>query len=269
MKKFILIYCFIFALATPVFAQTQRDCVDSTTISLDDGSEFSVVFKGVDAAGTTWSYRICKVSPEDKYLSHTDIIGIEACISHIITSNPLYDEYGYDGSIKESTIIGLKWEVNDESDCFDFSITMDDTYEMKTIQVLVKAGTFWNIGSVCGPDCDGSTFSQEIIFGAKPGFRKVKLEWKAISETNVLGYNILRSEGSSGIYTQINNDLISAKGSPETTVAYNFKDNSVKSGKEYSYKLIEVQSNSNDTREHGPVFTTPKIKYFIYELFQK
>jgi hypothetical protein len=265
-SKTIIVLCFMLALATPVFAQTQDDCDNNTTIELSDGSEFSVEFIGVDTAGTTWTYRICEVIGKD--LSHTDIIGIEACIDHIISTNPESVEIGYDNSIKEATIIGVKWEVTDGFDCGEFSITLDDTYETKSVEVLVKAGTFWGTGSVCGPNCDRMTFAQEIIFGVKPGFKKIKIEWKAISETDVLGYNILRAEGSNGTYQQINDSIIPAKGSPETTVAYNFKDNSVKNGTEYSYKLIEVQNNT-ETREHGPVFTTPKIKYFIHELLQK
>ncbi len=263
--KIIIGLCFIFALSTPVFAQTQLDCAKTVIINSSDGSVFNVELLEVD--GTTWTYQICKVSGHA--LSHTNIIGLEACIDNIIGTDPESEKISRDHSINMVNIIGVKFEADDnEETCGDYSITFDDTYEMKSIEVVVKASTGWGEGSICGPDCDETTFAQEIIFGVKPGFKKVKLEWKAISETDVLGYNILRAEGLDGTYQQINDNLIQAKGSIESTVAYNFKDDSVKNGTEYSYKLIEVQNN-NETREHGPVVTTPKLKYFIHDLIKK
>ncbi|MEI6125442.1 MAG: ice-binding family protein [Pseudomonadota bacterium] len=117
------------------------------------------------------------------------------------------------------------------------------------------------IGDVCDQDIP-PTFAQEIIFDAQAGNGSVTLVWTAISETDVLGYNILKGDSSSGAFQKINDALISAKGSPATTVDYTFADTNLRNRRMYLYRLMEVQTNG-DERLHGPVRATPRFIYGI------
>jgi hypothetical protein len=113
----------------------------------------------------------------------------------------------------------------------------------------------------CG---DEPTFAEEIIFDATPANGRVVLEWTAISEEDVLGYNILRKKGIAGTFEQINDNLIAGKGSIETTVEYEYFDEDVQNGRRYFYKLEEVETDG-DTKEHGPVKAVPRLIYEILD----
>ncbi len=118
-------------------------------------------------------------------------------------------------------------------------------------------------GNSIGVSCDGPvTFAEEIIFSITPAKSKVTLTWTAVSEENVLGYYILRRQGKKGEYVQINDTLITAKGSIETTIIYELTDADVKNGRPYYYKLIEVETDGSE-REHGPERTTPRMFHDI------
>jgi hypothetical protein len=119
------------------------------------------------------------------------------------------------------------------------------------------------IGDACDSDIP-PTFAEEIIFTASPSSHKVILQWTAISETDVLEYNILRGRGIGNVskYMQINDDPIIAMGSPETTEEYEFVDDGVKNSMSYWYILKEVQTDGR-IRYHGPVKATPRRVYTI------
>jgi len=114
---------------------------------------------------------------------------------------------------------------------------------------------------------DIATFAEMIDFTAKPLSRAVQLNWTAISETDVLGYNIYRSQGANGQPEQINANIIAATGSPEITVSYSFVDKNVTNGIAYTYVLEEVENNGN-TQNHGPVTVVPRWIYALYALLR-
>jgi len=128
-----------------------------------------------------------------------------------------------------------------------------------------EADTDCTTGSTCNEcKCFSPTFAKEIIFNAKPGNDEVVLSWTAVSEVAVLGYNILRADGAQGDFVQINNNLIAAKGSPETTVEYDFTDANVQNRKYYRYKLIEVQTDGS-AKEHGPAGAMPLLLHDVLQ----
>jgi hypothetical protein len=102
------------------------------------------------------------------------------------------------------------------------------------------------------------TWAEEIMFEADAGVGSVDLEWTAVSECNVLGYNVLRARGMDGVFSQVNDVLISAKGSIETTVDYIYTDKGVKNGQIYRYKLIEVQADGQ-VAVHGDETVFPGL----------
>ena len=100
------------------------------------------------------------------------------------------------------------------------------------------------------------TFAEEIILNADPADGKVIINWKAISEKDVLGYNIYRTQGLAGKFEKINDSLIQGKGSIQTTVDYEFTDADVTNGLIYQYKLEEVGTEGLKLF-HGPVKAWP------------
>ncbi|MCP4714933.1 MAG: hypothetical protein GY868_07440 [Deltaproteobacteria bacterium] len=110
--------------------------------------------------------------------------------------------------------------------------------------------------------CSPVTFAEEIEFNVIPGSRAVTLAWTAVSEEDVLGYNILRRARRGGVRVQINDQLIPGTGSVETTVDYEFVDDAVQNRRTYQYTLVEVETDGG-TREHGPVSATPRLLYGI------
>lgn len=80
----------------------------------------------------------------------------------------------------------------------------------------------------------------------------VALEWVTQSETDMLGYNILRSDSND--ITQavfVSGDMIEALNQPVETV-YKYTDIDVDIGSEYWYWLESVES-TGQTGKHGPV----------------
>ncbi|MEI6128389.1 MAG: hypothetical protein WCQ99_17735, partial [Pseudomonadota bacterium] len=95
------------------------------------------------------------------------------------------------------------------------------------------------------------TAAEEIIFTAAAADGKVQLQWTAISEKNVLGYNIYRSKGIFGKFEIINDRLMYATGSASTTAKYAYTDAGVKAGL-YAYKLMAIGTDGL-VQEYGPV----------------
>ncbi len=132
--------------------------------------------------------------------------------------------------------------------------------EVTADNCTASGGVSLGAGTTCQTVICDATFAEEITFSAKTGNKKVILNWTAVSEEDVLGYNILRKDSMGGTYEQINDNLIAGKGSIENTVEYEYVDNNVQNRKLYLYKLVEVETNG-DTKEHGPVKAKPRMVY--------
>ena len=238
-----------------------QQCTDSVNLYLNDKDNtiVKVDFLGVSNNGLTWSYQFTEQNGKD--LSHGNII--RSCLDNVISWSPSYGEKGKDGS--SGDILGIKWDVDDHDATFstgEFSITLDAVYEEGTVQVLAKAGNSSVTGNICGPLCSPVTFAEEIIFDVAPANGKVILNWTAISEENVRGYNIFRKSASDDTYVQINENIIYGKGNIETTVDYKFEDDVVQNRRRYEYLLVEIESDGRE-REHGPITAIPRLIYSI------
>ena len=91
-------------------------------------------------------------------------------------------------------------------------------------------------------------------FSAAASFEKVTLSWTTQSETENLGFNVLRSEDNEQ-FARINAGLIEGVGTSESAKSYTFEDNDVVSGNTYYYLLQDVDFNGHVTT-HGPVSAT-------------
>ncbi len=80
------------------------------------------------------------------------------------------------------------------------------------------------------------------------GKNGVKLEWRTSSESQNLGFNVLRSAVRNGSYTRLNRELIP----PRRDGEYSFVDADIAAGGRYFYKLEDVDANGNVTT-HGPI----------------
>lgn len=80
------------------------------------------------------------------------------------------------------------------------------------------------------------------------GKNGVRLEWRTGSESQNLGFNVLRSSVRNGEYVKLNRELIP----PRSDGEYSFTDVSLTAGSRYYYKLQDVDANGNVTT-HGPI----------------
>jgi len=78
------------------------------------------------------------------------------------------------------------------------------------------------------------------------------LTWSTVSENNVGGFHILRSENSAGPFFRISG-LIPAVGNPFLGGIYTYTDTTVQFGKTYYYKLEVVNSEGLTLQLFGPV----------------
>lgn len=104
---------------------------------------------------------------------------------------------------------------------------------------------------------DEPTLIKLVSFGAKNLFRKVYLTWVTSSEIDTAGFNLLRTEGDSLDFSNINESIIIAKGDNLMDTNYSFIDSDVVSGKTYNYQLESVDFDG--TRQiFGPVTVKAK-----------
>ncbi len=152
----------------------------------------------------------------------------------------------------------------DGKDCIDADCNDNDT--------SINPGASEVCDNQMDDDCDGlvddadpdcvQTWAQEIDFQVIPSNGSVTIKWTAISEDGVMGYNVLRAQDKSGTFKQINPDIISARGSIETTVDYEFSDSDVQNGRLYRYKLEELDV-TGASKEHGPANAVPRLIYLL------
>ncbi|HNW58431.1 MAG TPA: SdrD B-like domain-containing protein [bacterium] len=90
-------------------------------------------------------------------------------------------------------------------------------------------------------------------FSAKSSQGKVVLNWITQSETENLGFHILRSESEAGLYTRINKEIIQGAGTTSSVNSYTYTDESeLKPAASYYYKLVDVDYKGR-LNAHGPV----------------
>lgn len=88
-------------------------------------------------------------------------------------------------------------------------------------------------------------------FDAKAKDGAIELTWSTASETNTLGYRILRSLEEQGVFNAISG-LIRGAGTTVVPQTYSYVDRDVQTGVRYYYKLVDVDLSGRET-VHGPV----------------
>lgn len=100
-------------------------------------------------------------------------------------------------------------------------------------------------------------------FTAKAGDSQVMLNWQTASESNNMGFEVLRSQEKETAYELIdsyqNNSALQGGGNSSEARNYSFVDRSVFNGTLYWYKLVDVDMNGIRT-EHGPIYAMPHAK---------
>lgn len=71
----------------------------------------------------------------------------------------------------------------------------------------------------------------------------VWIEWSTASEMETVGFNLYRSEQDDKEFILVNQKLIPGSSDPLRGGNYRFKDQGIKSGKHYLYRLEEIEKN--------------------------
>lgn len=83
----------------------------------------------------------------------------------------------------------------------------------------------------------------------------VELSWTTQTESDNLGFRLYRSEGESGQWQMITQEIIPGAGNSESVNNYSFVDRTVEQGKTYYYRLADVSITGSE-RMHKPVKVT-------------
>lgn len=83
----------------------------------------------------------------------------------------------------------------------------------------------------------------------------IQISWETVTETNNLGFNIMRAESVDGEQVQVNPDLIMSKFAPGGMfgAAYEYLDDTAVEGVTYFYWLIDISLDGSLPGVHGPI----------------
>ena len=96
---------------------------------------------------------------------------------------------------------------------------------------------------------------------------EVELHWSTATETENMGYNILRAEAENGEFKQINDAIIPGAGNSNAANNYIFVDKTVEPEKNYHYQLADVNFKGQSCL-HGPISVAVQSAPVAYELHQ-
>ncbi len=82
-------------------------------------------------------------------------------------------------------------------------------------------------------------------FQAEQASTGITLTWSTASETNCLGFDLLRSTHPQDGFIQLNANLILGAGDSQIDRWYSFTDSQIENGKTYYYKLRQIDYNGN------------------------
>jgi hypothetical protein len=199
--------------------------------------------------------------------------------------------FNYGGNPSELSFIGLplKWSTKTSQNMSEFGVFLEDVYDTRYRQdpltvnicnccsdltegdfVVKNTKGYVFATHIAGFTYPGVTETSSAFFGtvettlielsdfvAKPGNKKVTVQWNTASEIDNVGFNIYRAESRDGEYVKINDALIAAQGSSTQGAAYTFIDRTVQNRKTYYYKLQDVDIEGKSTF-NGPASTTPR-----------
>ncbi|RMG55044.1 MAG: lamin tail domain-containing protein [Acidobacteria bacterium] len=160
-----------------------------------------------------------------------------------------------DGS--DASVDCVRWGNPPANPC-GFSVTPPSGNSNKTLQRTPTDGTDtdtagdWTSANVESPS--GSPTAVILSsFTARSAKTRVLIEWETVSEFDLVGFNLLRSDSPDGPFVHINPTLIPAQASGSITGAhYQYADADVVSGTMYYYVLEGVNFDTS-TEQWGPV----------------
>ncbi|OPZ72574.1 MAG: Serine-aspartate repeat-containing protein F precursor [bacterium ADurb.Bin478] len=149
------------------------------------------------------------------------------------------------------------------------SMAVDETIEISVVmQSTEKLGGMDNCvmvsSSSLDPDLANNISCAQIhvllpvelsSFSARSINNQVVLEWSTQSETENLGFHLLRSDTENGPYTQITQSMIQGAGTSSSLRNYQYQDLTASESKTYYYKLVDVDYNGRLSL-HGPIDVT-------------
>jgi len=97
-----------------------------------------------------------------------------------------------------------------------------------------------------------NTFVSVDTFTAEGEGDYVNVGWQTAQETSNVGFNLYRSNERYGKYSKLNLMLIEPKAAPGSGASYTFVDSTAKQGKQYYYKLVDIDTTDKQTT-HGPI----------------
>jgi hypothetical protein len=104
------------------------------------------------APSDTWCYYVRELAGSQS-LSHW-VFAVDCLVepvNHIVGTSPPATTIGYDGS---TGYTGVKWDLPEDFTEGMFCITLDGIYPPALVDVVVKTGSGFGVGSIAGPDCE-------------------------------------------------------------------------------------------------------------------
>lgn len=141
------------------------------------------------------------------------------------------------GDIRDSDLVTLTSGVGSDANAATMGVTL-------TTNVILGAG--YNNHSVdFGISASAPTAVDLGVVRAKANKDgTVTLKWESLNESNLIGFNILRSRTRNGAPTQVNAELIAALSVGQLSGnEYSFDDHSAQGGKKYFYRVELVRPN--------------------------
>lgn len=140
-----------------------------------------------------------------------------------------------------SNTLGLRLQAKDR-------ITLVDNVVNGPVGAITK-----NTFSPLGTSIDYPLPVTLSTFTATAGYGKILLNWVTASEKNNAGFYVMRAEEETGIYNQMNNQIIQGYGNTTMEHYYRYVDTDVEIGKTYYYKLYSQDFN-------GDIFQYPLVE---------
>ncbi len=145
----------------PPAGQAQDSGPESATIDFNDSKNTQIGISLASHSGNTWTYHVEEISGRDL---KDWTLGIGNCVDHIAQYDPSGATIG-----SGSGLSGIKWSVSTYFNNGYFSVTMDNSYAVKTVTARVKNSK--NVtadAEIIGPDCSAPATPvdyQNINFG--------------------------------------------------------------------------------------------------------
>ncbi len=106
-----------------------------------------------------------------------------------------------------------------------------------------------------GSPCYAPTLVELGSFTATAQQAGIRVAWQTLSEIDVAGFNLWRTDAPDGAYARLNAQVVPAQGGPTLPASYLYEDAAVTDGLTYYYRL-EALDLYGQSQLFGPVHTT-------------